>query len=250
MSVARFRRRSARPFVLGHRGVRGPKPENTLAAFEQAAAEGADGVELDVRLCGSHEVIVLHDRTLARVTADRDTRDVERVSFNELARVDLGQAQGVPALEDVLGWCRARGLFVNVELKHDVGSRLRLVRRVLNVLNARADAADFALLSSFDPTIVRALSSLAPSFVSAWLIHARQRLLRHGVGLRLLGARALHPERVIATEARIARWQRRGALVNVWTVNDPDEARRLANWGVDAIISDCPGRILGALGRG
>ena len=60
-----FRRQSGeRPFVLGHRGARHAAPENTLKAFDMAAAEGADGVELDVRLCQSGEVIVLHDPTL------------------------------------------------------------------------------------------------------------------------------------------------------------------------------------------
>jgi glycerophosphoryl diester phosphodiesterase len=58
----------------------------------------------------------------------------------------------------------------------------------------------------------------------------------------------VHPERVLATPERVARWKRAGALVNVWTVNDPDEARRLAALGVDAIISDVPGGVLGALG--
>jgi glycerophosphoryl diester phosphodiesterase len=67
----------ARPFVLGHRGARHAAPENTQRAFELALAEGADGIELDVRLDRDGRVIVLHDRTLARVSAGQETRDVE-----------------------------------------------------------------------------------------------------------------------------------------------------------------------------
>ncbi|RYE94070.1 MAG: glycerophosphodiester phosphodiesterase, partial [Myxococcales bacterium] len=61
MSAAGWRRRPGQPpRIYGHRGVRGARPENTLAAFEHAAAEGADGVELDVRVCGSGELVVFH----------------------------------------------------------------------------------------------------------------------------------------------------------------------------------------------
>ena len=61
--IAGWRRSRDRPFVLGHRGARHAAPENTLAAFDLAMTEGADGVELDVRLDGDGRVIVLHDPT-------------------------------------------------------------------------------------------------------------------------------------------------------------------------------------------
>jgi glycerophosphoryl diester phosphodiesterase len=218
-----------------------------MAAFEQAAAERADGVELDVRLCGTSEVIVAHDRTLERVTSGADRRDVERVAYPELSRVDLGAGQAVPQLSDVLDFCTTRGLFVNVELKHDVSSRIGLVRKVAAALAEQPKARELVLLSSFDPWIVRLTSSLLPGLVSAWLVHAKQRLARTATGFRLLGARAVHPERVLVSEQQVQHWKTRGALVNVWTVNDPEDARRLATWGVDAIISDCPGRLRDAL---
>jgi len=81
----------ARPFVLGHRGARHAAPENTLAAFELARTEGADGIELDVRLDGSGRVIVLHDPTLVRVTRGADTRHAEDIPSRELSRLDVGK---------------------------------------------------------------------------------------------------------------------------------------------------------------
>src|SRR5262249_27028360 len=84
-----LRPRGARPLVLGHRGARHAAPENTLRAFELALAEGADGIELDVRLDGDGRVIVLHDRTLERVTAGGETRDVEALGAHELDRVSM-----------------------------------------------------------------------------------------------------------------------------------------------------------------
>jgi glycerophosphoryl diester phosphodiesterase len=233
--------------VLGHRGVRGPKPENTLAAFERARLEGADGVELDVRLCRGGDVVVIHDRTLTRVTQGRDARDCETLTASELARCDVGEGEGVPLLSDVLAWATRHDLRVNVELKHDVSSRPALVEAVAELFAGRPSAGERILFSSFDPVIVRALAWCVPSIVSAWLVHDEQRFARHAFGFRLLGADAVHPQSSLVTERRVQRWKAAGALVNVWTVNDPEDARRLDRLGVDAIISDRPEAILAAL---
>ena len=78
------------PLVLGHRGARHAAPENTHAAFELARSEGAAGVELDVRLVKSGEIVVLHDPTLTRVTRGADARAVEQLSFAEADRIRRG----------------------------------------------------------------------------------------------------------------------------------------------------------------
>src|SRR6185436_14185576 len=106
-------RRADRPLILGHRGVRGTLPENTLAAFEAAAGEGADGIELDVRVCGTGELVVVHDPTLERVTGGRDRRAIAEIAHHELARVDVGAGQRVPTLTEVLAMARTRRLRVN-----------------------------------------------------------------------------------------------------------------------------------------
>jgi glycerophosphoryl diester phosphodiesterase len=232
-----------RPLILGHRGVRGPRPENTMLAFEHAFTDGADGIELDVRLCRGDAVVVLHDRTLTRVTGGSVLRDVERLTPAELRRVDVGSGQAPPLLGDVLDWAKSKDLRVNVELKHDVSSRLSLAEGVLRLVRSFADAPAWVLISSFDPWLVRYVSWRAPTLLTAWLVHAKQRMLRTAPRFQWLGARAVHPERVLATADRIDDWKRAGAVVNVWTVNDPLEARQLADSGVDALISDVPGQI-------
>lgn len=227
--------------MLGHRGARHAAPENTLAAFNLAAREGADGVELDVRLDRDGRVIVIHDRTLSRITAGRDDRDVETLGAREL------DASDVPALADVLAWVDEHDMRVNIELKHDVSDRDALVRGVTWLLARRRSAPEHVILSCFHPGIVRQLAAALPAIPVGWLVHKGQRFARHARGWRLLGAAAVHPEHVLATPALVQRLQRGGALVNVWTVNDAAEARRLSALGVDAIISDKPGEIRAAL---
>src|SRR4051812_42345932 len=150
--AAWLRPAGARPFVLGHRGARHAAPENTLAAFELARKEGADGVELDVRLDGSGRVIVLHDPRLTRVTQGRDTRHAEDIPQGELDRLDVGQGERVPLLADVLEWAREHDQRVNVELKSDVRQRALLLRAVADVIRGRALPP--LIFSSFHPYFV------------------------------------------------------------------------------------------------
>src|SRR5688572_18628019 len=112
----------ARPFVLGHRGARHAAPENTQRAFELALSEGADGVELDVRLDRSGRAIVLHDAGLARVTQGIDARQVAELSAAEVDAAHVGGGEPIPVLIDVLAWAEEREARVNVELKGDVPS--------------------------------------------------------------------------------------------------------------------------------
>jgi glycerophosphoryl diester phosphodiesterase len=236
-----------RPLVLGHRGAREAAPENSLRAFERALDEGADGVELDVRLDRDGRVIVLHDAELGRVSSGSETRAAEELGAAELARVDLGGGERVPLLADVLRFCRERDARVNVELKRDVRRPVALLRGVEAAVKESGAPPELVIFSSFRPGFVAAMARRLPSFPRAWLVHARQRVVRNAPFFRLLGSDGVHPEWSLITERTIDKWKRRAAVVNAWTVNDGVEARRLAALGVDAIISDRPGAILEAL---
>jgi glycerophosphoryl diester phosphodiesterase len=233
--------------VLGHRGARRRAAENTSAAFDLAMSEGADGVELDVRLDRDGDVVVIHDADLARVTGGRDSRRLEAVGRRELESIDVGGGERVPRLEDVLDWGRRFGARINVELKRDVPKRALFVWKVVRLIRRDLRAGERILVSSFDPLLVAAAARLLPSVPCGWLVEASARIPGRSRLERLVGAAAVHPHFSLVTKASIAPWQRDGLSVNVWTVNDIDEARRLAALGVDAIITDEPGKILAGL---
>jgi glycerophosphoryl diester phosphodiesterase len=152
----------------------------------------------------------------------------------------------VPLLADVLAWARTHGQRVNVELKSDVSRPHVLLRNVSRVARASGVGPELVLFSSFNPAFVAALRLLAREFPRAWLIDRGRSFVQRAPGFRLL-ADGVNPHHELVTATRIARWRRRGALLATWTVNDPDEARRVAALGVDSIISDEPGKILSAL---
>ncbi len=232
--------------ILGHRGGRGEgwPAENSLEAFQRALGEGADGVELDVRLCASGEPVVVHDASLARVTNGADRRLVHTVRRADLPRLEGGLA--IAELGAALELFRHR--IVNVEVKADGPRRLALVRAVARVLE-RAPETE-VVVSSFDPAIVLAFAIVAPRVPRAMLVGARTPRL--GTALPLAIRRAIvaaHLEDGIITPRRVERLRRAGLRVVAWTVNDAERAAALEAMGVEWLITDRPGRIADELGE-
>lgn len=233
-----------RPLVLGHRGASDDAPENTLAAFRLAIEQGADGVELDVWRCGSGEVVVAHDEDARRVAGS--PLRVPDATLAELRALDVGAWKGprfrgerIPRLLEVLE--ALPGAVVNVELKSR-GRDLRLAEAVARDL-ARAAAQGRVIVSSFDFRLVSAFRLAAPEVPVGLLFDGDHPWrLRTAVAARLLHAAAVHPARELIAPERVARWRRRGLGVNVWTVDAPADIERLVGLGVDAIITNLPGR--------
>src|SRR5690606_35981000 len=130
-------------------GARLVAPENTLPAFEQALAAGADGVELDVRLNADGHVVVFHDADLTRMTQGNISSRIADLSLAELLEVDLGQGARIPTLEQVLSFAEPRRCRLNIELKSDGSSPAKLVDAVSRLLDANPSDMK-ALLSSFE----------------------------------------------------------------------------------------------------
>jgi glycerophosphoryl diester phosphodiesterase len=244
-SVPRAPRAEGRPLVLGHRGASRDAPENTIAAFRLAVEQGADGVELDAWRCATGEVVVAHDEDLSRV-AGAPLR-IPDAPLAALRAVDVGARGGggfrgerIPLLEEALE--SVPGAIVNVELKSRGGRDLRLADAVARVL-ARARAADRVLVSSFDWRLVAAFRVAAPGVPTGLLFDGeRAWRARTWLATRLFRPAAVHPERPLATDARVRAWARRGLAVYVWTVDDPAEAARLAAAGAAAVITNVPAR--------
>jgi glycerophosphoryl diester phosphodiesterase len=211
-----------------------------MPAFELAAAAEADGVELDVRLCRSGELVVCHDPTLARFTGGRDERKIADLALDELARVDVGGGAPVPSLAEVLRFARDRNLRVNVEMKRDVPSRRIVVRETARLLGSLGPQLADIIVSSFDPWMIGYFAWLLPHAARGCLFAQDQRWLRSGWVAMPLQADAVHPDRTLVDDVFCRKWRGRGKLVNVWTVNEVAEAQRLATLGVDAIITDVP----------
>jgi glycerophosphoryl diester phosphodiesterase len=228
--------------ILGHRGGRGPgwPAENSLAAFSRALHEGADGVELDVRLSADGHVVLLHDPSLARISEGADTRLVARATRASMPR--LG-GEPVPTLAEALELLR--GKLVNVEVKADVPNRRALCLAAVNEVR-RSHGVD-VIFSSFDPRVVLTLAAAAPDTPRAMLVGGRTAPLATLLPLAMRGrVTAAHLQDPLGTGARIRRLQRAGLRVCAWTVNDVDRAEALVSAGATWLITDTPGAMVAA----
>ncbi len=232
------------PMILAHRGARREAPENTLPAFQRGLELGADGFELDVRLSLDEEVIVLHDPSTRRVAASSRALRAENHTYAELKQLDLGGGAHIPTLREALELAQSHNAFVNIELKHNLKRKRKLIANVVSLLREIPNAQNFTFLSSFDPRIVFSLARALPELEVGWLVHKKQVWLRRAPAWPWVGARALHPEHAMVTPSLIQRVKLRGGKINTWTVNEAAEARRLADLGVDCIITDVPGEIV------
>ena len=243
----RQRSGAACPLILGHRGASALETENTAAAFARARADGADGVELDVLLCASGEVVVFHDDDLVRL-AHRPGR-IAAMSWTALRDVELPRGTRIPTLEQAVEAC-GPDLLINVELKAEgfaLSAFKELVERTAAIVE-RLHIGARVLVSSFNPVAVWLWMRRAPAVPAGLLFEVGSPLpLRQAWATPWLRPAALHPEAVLCRPEDVARWRRRGYMINTWTVDDAASLRAFRDMRVDGVITNDPARARAAL---
>ncbi len=252
-SLSPAQRASYRPLVFAHRGGRALGPENTIPAFDAGLAAGADGLELDVHLSSDGKVVVCHDATLDRTTdvtgpiAARSAADLARINATLRFGVDLedvwgGERAGIPTLREVLG--RYRDAPVIIEIKTATPVAARAVVEVVRDL----EALDRVCVGSFSLIAIQAVRIFEPRIpTSGSRKEGQLALYRSWLGLSpgRVPYRAFQvPEQAgrlrVVTPRFVRAVHRANVALQVWTVNEESDMRRLLGWGVDGIITDRP----------
>ena len=230
----------APPAIVGHRGAPRLAPENTSAGFRAAAESGATWVELDARRTADDRLVVVHDPVTA------DGVPVVHCTLQEAL------AAGLESLEDVLAGLPA-GLGADIELKNlpgepDYDEEQRLAALVAQTLAPLMGSRPL-VASSFHPLALGEMRRRLPE-LPLGLLTVPTLGLSSGIDLALeFGADAVFPH-VTAPDlspALIREAHERGLAVMVWTVDEPAEARRLAEAGVDALCTNDPAGLIAAL---
>jgi glycerophosphoryl diester phosphodiesterase len=243
------------PLKIGHRGAAGEAPENTLASFELALRQGADGVEFDVQLSSDGVPVVIHDARLARTTSGSGWVWEHRASV--LRRLDAGSwfnrrhrlrareryaGARIPVLAEVLQWVRNRQCLAFVEIKdYRPGIAAKVVEEI-----ERAGVWRMVRVIAFDLPALRAVRELNPEARLGLDFSGRLLPTRRALAL---GAECLLPHWAIASRGLIRRAHRRGLQVIPWTVNYPLHMRGKILDGVDGLITDFPARLTEVLQR-
>ncbi|HLG26819.1 MAG TPA: glycerophosphodiester phosphodiesterase [Paenisporosarcina sp.] len=231
--------------IYAHRGASGTHPENTLAAFEEAARLAIHGVEFDVHVSKDGELVVIHDETIDRTS--NGVGYVKDLTLSELRAYDFGSwfnedyaRESIPTLEEVLKIFQHTTHHVNIELKSDVFPYEGMGEKVLYLVE-KMGMADRVVISSFDHEAIRNFKRSAPHIEVAIL--TMEVLVDAYDYARVIPADALHIFLPTAMRKMTKDALLKGAIIRVFTVNDEDNALALEKIGVHAIFTDFPGKM-------
>ncbi len=238
--------RDDRPLVFGHRGASHAAPQNTLAAFRAAAEAGADGVELDVYLTADGVPVVIHDEEVSGTTDGSGY--ITEMTLPQVKELDAGRTFGpafagehIPTLEEVIAEVGDR-LLLNIELKPS--PRQHGLEEAVATLIARMGMTHRVWFSSFRPYMLYTIRTFAPDVPCGMLYDPMS------FAARLLGGitphEAIHPQWMLVRRRLVRRTHRRHMRLITWTVDDAADAERASAWGVDAVITNEPARLLAA----
>jgi glycerophosphoryl diester phosphodiesterase len=242
---------NSNPKIVGHRGSSYTQPENTLVSVKKAWAESADGVEVDIHLSKDGRIFVMHDASTKR-TSGTDML-IRETSSEELRKLDVGSFKGkeftgerMPYFEEVLATI-PDGKFLLVEVK----AGTEILPTLKRTIEESGKASQIAIIG-FDLNTMTEFKKLIPKVPTYWLRGTDTnketgKPIPHGLDLvkevvkHKLDGLDLHFAGV--DQGTVDAVRNAGLRLYIWTVNDPVEAQRLVNLGVDGITTDRPGWI-------
>jgi glycerophosphoryl diester phosphodiesterase len=239
------------PLLYAHRGCSTAAPENTLPAFRKVKEFGIPGVELDVQLCSTGELMVFHDSNLKRTTGlDAELADTDYKTLRELdAGAWFGKefsGEKIPTFEEVLD-CLGEAVYYDIEIKNWDRRKFPIEQALISIIRKR-DIGDRVVVSSFNPYSLRAVKRLNPEIKTA-LIYTKHpgfpAWLNRGAGRFICRPHYLKPNRH-RLNPFVVFWKKKilGYPLVTWTEDDEDAVRHYLELGVDGIISNRPEKFL------
>ena len=223
--------------VTGHRGASGTVPENTLGAFKRALELGADAIELDVHRTKDGQMVVIHDDTVNRTTNGRGA--VAEMTFEQIRTLRTENGEQVPTLQEVFDLVAGKAtIFVEIKspgtdavapLIHGAVKKGQFIYAQLPVI-------------SFNHPLLGTLKQANPDILTGATFD-KDDCKNMVARAEAIGASAINPHHSKADAATVEAAHKAGLAVNVWTVNEHDDIRRVIKAGVDAVMSDFPDRV-------
>ena len=250
-----------RPLIIAHRGASAFAPENTLAAFQRAIDDGADGIEFDVRLAKDNIPVVFHDADLRRLTKIRT--GVANLTAAELGEIDVGSwfdkafpkcaagkfaAEKIPTLANLLEFLADYQGLLYLELKSASAAMPALVEAVCSLIK-RTNLLPNIIVKSFKLEALKLVKLLLPAVRTAALfepkiltmLRKKQRILEIA---RKYNADEISIHYSLATERFVRRARENGFETVIWTANNSVWVKRAVNFGIKAIITNQPAPFL------
>ncbi len=232
---------SAQNVYIAHRGASYDAPENTVAAAQLAWEHDADAVEIDVHLASDNRIVVIHDKDTKRTALSKSNMVIRNTPSLVLRNLDVGswkdaafKGERIPFLEEVIATVPDGNLLV-VEIK--CGSEI--VPHMERILNQHPKKSQIVFIS-FDWNAITELKKAFPSNNAYWLSGSKADIKKRMPQLIPSGLDGINLHYSVIDQPLVDEVRSLGLEVLAWTVNDPDEARRLISLGVTKITTDRP----------
>lgn len=239
-----------RPLVVAHRGSSGSAPENTMASFRLAVHEGVDMVELDVRMTKDFHLVVHHDQDVRRTT--NGSGFIWEKTLLELRMLDAGswfsprfRGEQIPTLREVLEAVPSR-IGVNIEAKTDGDPRSGIhFEECIILIILEKNAEDRVLVSSFDHKFLKRMHDLYPTIKTGALyvpvrdMRKTPSSIAHNIGSSAFGCGITQLRKRFIDDAHA-----HDLLVACYTINTQGQLERAVDYGVDAVITNVPKRMI------
>lgn len=213
--------------TVGHRGLMGVEPENTLRSFARAEAEGVDVLELDLHLSSDNALVVMHDAEVDRTTDG--SGPVAGFTRERLRALDAGLGERVPVFEEVVAATRTP---IQAEIKD------RAAARVLCRAIEEHTLHDRVTVISFHDDALRETREQLPGMPLVLVSgHSTPTVPERALAL---GARMVSCELRWLEAETVKRCHDEGIDVISWTVNTEDDLRRVRELGLDGVVTDMP----------
>ena len=216
---------------IGHRGAKGYVAENTLASISKALELGVDAIEIDVHVCKTGELIVIHDEKINRTTSGKGK--VKKLTYSSLQLVE-SEGYKIPTLEEVLDYC-ANKCNVHIELKGK-GTAIKVANLVEKVVEKGKWKYDQLFISSFVFSRLKKIRKHNPKIkLGAITAKKPNKALRFAVKNNCHSVYILH-KKIRPHIVRIAKLKK--IRIYAWTVNESKEIQRIKGLEIEGVISD------------
>lgn len=222
---------------IGHRGAKGYVAENTLESIQKALDLGVDGIEIDVHLCQTGELVVFHDFTLERLT--EATGEIAMKSLEALKELKVNGQYRIPTLLEILDLIDKKCL-LNIELKGEQ-TAFETCKSIQLYTETKGWEFNNFIVSSFNHDELQTVFNINKNIPLAVLTESD--IDEATSFAEKISAKAIHPNYLLLNKSIVKQLQDQGYKVNAWTVNDVEAIALLKTYGVDGIISDFPDRL-------
>jgi glycerophosphoryl diester phosphodiesterase len=220
--------------VFAHRGANSFAPENSLQAFEEAIRINCHGIEMDVRLTGSGDLVIFHDRSLYRMTGQKgsvhqlETETIRKYYLNGNAKYKI------PTLNEALDLIRNKAI-INLEIKREFSRSNGFEEKIIKILKD-FNLKDNIIVSSYNPLVLKKIAAIASYLHLGFIYRSRtQKIMTIGTSLK-----SLHVNFRTLSKKYLKTMQEKGYRVFPWTVDRISDMKHFVEIGVDGIITNRP----------